>query len=48
MPGKPDKVPGVRWGGLGWLDRPAEDPVEVRAMGAELAGRGEPEVYLKT
>lgn len=47
MPAKPDAVPGVRWRGRGWRDRPAEDPVEVRAMGAELAGRGEAEVDLK-
>jgi hypothetical protein len=47
MPRKPDDVSGVQPGGLGSLDRLAEDGAELRSARAELPCRGEPEVDLE-
>jgi hypothetical protein len=47
VPRKPDEMSGVEGGGLGLLDRLAEDSLEVRTAGAELSGRSESEVDLE-
>jgi hypothetical protein len=47
MPRKPYEVSGVERGGLGLLDRLAEDSLEVRTAGAELSGGSESEVDLE-